>query len=346
MISPLKKIWNSVRNAHKLLAILFLLACGPDYDSHGEFYSLFFSENAKTPSNFVHFHLTSGFLYWGEPFTETTENDSLDFSIEENANIQTWKAYFKNKYSEKQIYDLIYSQDTKKLITTISNNFSAAKRYLSLTADIDTLMESNGDYWAYNAKIDTNFAVGSLFSKELYKRINAEKDPFLKSRYQYQQIKVLDFMGDYKGIVDLVEKTKNKNPKDLMYQWQLCRAAGAYKDLRDTATSVLKFAEVFSISPSKKYTAVFSVRRVAPVHFENAFKRANDSNIKAAILALKAIHTYDFDFESLEKLNEIVPDHELLEQLFAREVNKSELKIYPLNNSSDFILENRKDDIL
>ncbi len=326
-----KKFSPATRRSVRILAILLLMACGPMPIDFGEFYSLFYPENAKTPENTEAYRFTP--LYLNGDIYGYTENVAFDDSV----NIDSWKAYLRDKVSFEDIRKGLYEkQGTEWLASRVKSlGHTEAAAYLVFCGQADKNSPVKVNFWEESPPADT-LALQKLYvlAKENYQ---TAKDPFIRERYAFQAVKLADMTGKYaEALKDFDALVLPLEQKTFISGWAAARKAGALMRRGKTAESVYHFARVFETVPSRRYQADLSVRRLEKPYFEEALKFCRNNDEKASVYALWAVQPFQDGLNLMKKIYDINPAHPMLELIAAREINKNEYNFFVSHNASSY----------
>lgn len=190
--------------------------------------------------------------------------------------------------------------------------------------------------WDYKAP---DAARGSELFDRARKSYNAASSPFLKTRYWYQSLRALHAIGDDEGVIELYEATVAKMPAHSpLLAWSRSLYAGALYQSGDYARAYAEFARVFEASTRYRVSALLGGRWVAQKGGAGtaraALQRMATPEDRARVLALTAYLEYGDASKLIAEIAEITPKNPELEVLVAREINKLESLLQPLENES------------
>jgi hypothetical protein len=330
-MNRLKTYWTNTKKSTKLLVAFTLLACGPSSLDYQEYFSLFFPQNAARPINTDPYFYSSNFLYEYGSFEYPQPNNS-NVTDQNFENIDEWYDYLNSRISKKIISDEMYGDNSlKKLISRVKISQPKAAEYLQILDSFSSLSYQVPNKWGYDLKLDTLKTI--VKANLCLQKVLETQDEFLKERYYYQAIRLNASVNEDKEVIKLFNQSaKAIKKRGMIYQWQKSWAAGSRMSLGDTGRAVLEFAEVFHDSPSKRYAAELSVRLCNTSVFEKALKVATTPEEKANIYALNAIQPGVDGLELAQKITKINPNHDLLELILSREINKNEMDFYADKN--------------
>ena len=317
----------------KLCAVMAILACGPSPMDYAEYFSLFYPENANTPSATKPYYFSTNFLNEDPYYYEENPKSRVE-TVEETANINAWEGYLKSKISREIIKSSMYGEAKLSLLSSKVSAFDKdASLYLVFAQDVSLATPQKTSYWEDTPKVDS-IKVGALITKANYGFENASND-FLKERYLFQKMKLSREVGLYDEVIDEYALGMSKiKQKSFISDWSKSHAAGATMALGDTANAILMFSQIFNDCPSRRQQADLSVRRIGTKFFAEALSLATKKDDKANILALQGIQPFQDGLAIIQKMYDLNPKHPLLELVFAREINKNEMAFFADKNST------------
>ena len=93
----------------KALAIFVILACGPIPLDLGEFFSLFYPENATSPTETnLYFYTPLVLNEDTEAYYTAAEEGKRKESLEQKLNVEAWRGYLTNKVKAKELQMGLY----------------------------------------------------------------------------------------------------------------------------------------------------------------------------------------------------------------------------------------------
>lgn len=152
-----------------------------------------------------------------------------------------------------------------------------------------------------------------------YNRIS---DPLLKMRYAYQMVMLSRYIGDYGKCVSIYDRQIAPHQQSSQIRWMaLLHKATALARLGRMDEANLAFAHVFKNCPGRRARAFmgFDAKQADSSVVQNLSSRD-----EALILALRALKHPGPALPLLKKIHQLIPNHELMDLLLIREVNKLE----------------------
>ena len=150
------------------------------------------------------------------------------------------------------------------------------------------------------------------------------KDDFIKDKYQYQIIRLLQYGQDYKGCIKAFDYFK-KRPVNIAKQWSQSHMAGALMSMGKTDEANYNFVQLFMSCPSRRNTAFTSANLKTDADLEATLKLCQTTDEKCAAIAMKAVIPGTDGLKYMEQMREINSETALLELVMSREINKCEL---------------------
>ena len=252
---------------------------------------------------------------YGYQFVSTPENDP---------NIELWKTYCNGEVDAKSIYEAIYILElgefqkkgsSNKMISYLIQNDKEALAYIAFAKTCSDFNQVNtgweredGDMFDRNKKM-----LAAL------KRSKGVKSEIIKKRYRFLAIRLAYYNGDEKKVNEIYNKSFSDNPKDAIDYWALY-----FKSTTEEMSANRNFnlAQVFVNAPGKRFGALSRFSKGIPIDEVLAF--ANTNTERANVYVMYAVRHRGRGFSTLKKVQELDPNHPLLDFLLIREVNKVE----------------------
>jgi hypothetical protein len=330
------KYSKQIKGLFRSIVILVIFACGPMDYNPGEYFTLFFSENAKTPAATQPYYY-SPLIFNGWEFDISGSDENLNLEIKEN--LDAWFNYLQKKVKRETIKENLY--DSKKLEVWAKNLGSTnpeLAKYLVFMHETEQFKNTAIYSWEEEPEKDEG-AVQEYLDKAKYNYLNTE-DQFLKERYGFQYLKLAAYLENYENVLSFYEQFKKeiKTPS-LISEWAHSRYAGAKMAAGDTAESIFHFAQIFANSPSRRSQAYLSGNRIHESFFQNATKLAKSEKEKANVLAYNAIQPFRDGLPAIKEIYKLDKNHDLLQLLVAREIKKNERFFFADKNSDSYHFE-------
>ncbi len=329
------------RTSVKLLVVFTILACGPMPLDSNEFFSLFYPENAQNTDKNEQFVFSIGYVSDND-YSNYSENDKTEVpeTVDEKYNLDAWEKYLNNKIDRKILKTGLYE---KGKLAGLSEKIKlldySAGVYLKFCDKVDSKIQNYREYWEDVVPIDT-VGLKTLFI-EAKENAQSAKNDFLKERYHFQYIKIGASLGnDAEILKSTTQIANNDKTKTYISDWTKSRLAGSKMATGDTVSAVYDFSQIFYNCPSRRIQAERSLKFIPDNFFEEAQKIAKNSKEKANVLALQAAQNGTDGIDIIEKIYDLEPNHELLELVFTREINKNENTFFAEKNSWNYYGEN------
>lgn len=252
---------------------------------------------------------------YGYGFTSTPKNDP---------NIELWKSYCNGKVDAKSIYEAIYEleeyelrsrRSRNRMVSYLMNSDIEAIGYISFAKSCSNLNQGTSDW-----ERDDQYTL-DRYKKILtaLKRSQSVKSVRLKKRYRFLAIRLAFYNGDDAKVKGIYEKSFSKKPKDAIDYWALY----FYTTTEEmSAKRNFNLAQVFVNAPGKRFGALTRFSKGTPIEEVLAF--ANTNIERANVHAMYAVRERGRGLSTLKKVQELDPNHPLLDYLLIREVNKLE----------------------
>jgi len=249
-----------------------------------------------------------------------------------DANIELWAAYCKGKVPQHDIQQAVYQlgyfkvdRDTSNLMLQYfrTHNDRDALEYLRFAKMCETLNQFENDLWERNRSSDS-VARSDFIQKAIKQSERLTQNRQLARRYAFLAIRLAHYNHDAKTVRNLYQQHFSSSSKrDILNHWSLYFFMLIEKN---SAHASYYAAQVFMNAPDKRYAVLGSFNRKIPV--EQILALATTSQEKSNVYALRAIMRHDRALSDLIAIYRLAPDHEALETLILREVNKLEDWIY------------------
>ena len=188
------------------------------------------------------------------------------------------------------------------------------------------------DPWDYKAPDAVRM---STLLDRAKKGLSTANNNFLKVRYQYQILRVLQALGDYEGVIQFYSNAAKMHSWSPVLNWSRSIYAGALYRTKEYARAYAAFADVFEASTRYRASALmggrWAVQSGGAKVADEALRMMDTPQGKADVLALTAYLKYDSALELISKIADLTPKNPELEVLIAREINKFEMVLQPLD---------------
>ena len=253
-----------MKNAGQIAVMLFfmfmcaassLFSCAYDYDYSGEAWN----DLSLTEYSVVNQPLFLRFYphYQVHGGDNTKYTLGLESQLKKNANIGDWNKYFAGSLSTAQIDSLIYGNETATRNLVLKPE---VREYTAFSRKIEPYV-ANGwvDYWDDSRRPDKK-ECKTLMNEAV---LSAEKsvDPFLKSRYGFQAMRLASQMDDYKTCLEIFNKyLLGKATGTFVSYWALCYAARAEWKTGRKDKALEKYLLIFDQSAPLQWIAISSIK--------------------------------------------------------------------------------------
>lgn len=270
----------------------------------------------------------------------------------ERENIEDWKRFLKGA-TDEDVRAFVYEMPLAKLEQLRGDieskkpldvsNSNAFVRHIVQQRDLPLLdyvifaresapLFEVKDPWAYEAP--DSLKTFQLVSRA-YSQFNATKSEFLKDRYAYQVLRFFHVNGDYEPLIQFYEEhVAKRHSSSPVLAWSRSLYAGALYRTKEYPRAYAEFAHVFEASTRYRTAALLGGRWAkqsgGAKTAEAALAMMKTPEAKARVLALTAYLEYDNASKLIEKIAELTPNSQELEVLVAREINKLEMALQPL----------------
>ena len=333
----LQKSTLFMKNFSFLICIFYVLngfSCGWSEDAETTRLALFKAERA----NFLKLRY---FNYSGSIYASSNEISVRD----QRQNCYEWRTKLGNSVNENDIFTILYKTDSEVFETAFlsktmtqafkDNTFIAfllqpknkvflnyvltAKR-LEFNGDLTNNSENRFEGWD---SIETNYYDNQQpkpFAdyENLDDLILKTKDPFLKQRYAFLNLRNSFYTNEKQKVIDLYSTYFEKNKNSILAPWAMYYMALC---LNDEVLSNYYLSQVF-LNCDDKSLAVYQ-------HFNFDFLNetlllAKNNDEKSAIYVLNSIHNPSPQLTQLKQICELNPNSSYFSFLISREINKLE----------------------
>jgi hypothetical protein len=311
-----------------VFAVLIFLSCA-DYFYY-ELYSAFYPETSKRPTTTERFFFTNYYPYGTPSYTyDTTEtHDSI--------NIDSWVSYTSNKIPRTIFFDGLMKNSKQLQRALVQKGFKEAAKYVEALIVTDkVIINQYGDNpWDGPMPKDTAF-IKTMYPN-VEQNISTCKDPFVKERYIYLLLKTTSSIADHNQTIYYYEKYGEAfKPATFISDWSWCKYAGAFYHIGDHARSFYEFSKIFNQSEAKRAEAGHSVLVYNIPYSEAVLEYCKNEEEKANVYALAALLPHGDGLGMLEKIYAYKPDHDMLQLIATREINKNEELYYNVKLEDD-----------
>lgn len=304
-----------------------------DYD---EFMSFFMPESANATAENQKYHYTSMMFYNdNEGQGQSGIDDTTDLTKLEN--LRAWVKYCEGKISEKEIQHGVY----KSIIgSTLQSYFKSYKNQLAIDYLVFVQASEKEELALLNIEGDSasNYKLANDI-KILTQLLGRAKHDFLKERIAFQLVKALSKAKKHQeAVTTFSNNLLQLTDKSFISDWALMRKAESEIALGDSAEAYYDFSRVFEKSQSHRNQADLVVRYRILTFPENALDFCKNDHEKASLYAFAGIKPGIDGLPMLEKMIELDPQHQMIELIMAREINKNEKFYYDQSYGYDYSL--------
>jgi hypothetical protein len=190
--------------------------------------------------------------------------------VEEN--IRNWSNFYQDKYSEKELMELIYAEpahlqafqnalkEKQQMLLKMWPNNRLANRwkrgegleeldYLLFAHSVVPLVQGP-DWWSDEV---WDIPAMTAMKEEAIQRLQTESNPGIRQRYAFQAMRLAHYSRQYDECLLLFEQyVKDAGTSAQLYWWNLSLKAGAHLGKGEYAAAAYYNSLVFSQSPSKR----------------------------------------------------------------------------------------------
>lgn len=287
-----------------------------------------FDDGGMSPYYFTSTH-------YGYSFSSTPENDP---------NIALWSAYCNEKVDAQSIYEAIYELAEDDLISENSSNKMVA--YL-LDNDLDALnyiefakscSSFNSGYSSWERDLVDNLDRNKKILEALKRSQKVESD-VLKKRYRFLAVRMAFYGKEDDKVNAIYKKSFPRVPADAVDYWALY-----FKSITGEQSAERNFnlAQVFVNAPGKRFGVLTHFSREIPI--EEVLKFTATDTERANVYMMYAVREKGRNLSILKKIQQLDPNHPLLDYLLIREVNKLEdWMLTPYYTNFDPTVDTRKE---
>lgn len=325
--------------------IIFACAGGDDF---ADFYKSFFAPetamNEDAQPYFRSVHIFYGF--------ETIENNVhiMDFT-----NLAEWKSFLQGKVTEDDLYYMVYQSRIGEIDTCIfflKNNKYPIKNYLkknSLLAYPDKNLVIEILYYLGYAKRCEPYAT---YFKEYWWEDDESKNPrndhesmqrlltggkkaicnvkssFVKERYTFQIIRLMNYMGLHQECVDYYDSCISQftNENSILYR-TMGYAAASFKKLENYTKANYLYSLIYDRCPEMKKISYLSFAPQYDEDWVGSLDLAKNNREKEVLWQLLGI-TED-PLRAMKEIYQLDPRTDLLDLLIVRAININEESFLP-----------------
>lgn len=304
------------------------------YDPEEEYYH-FYDREAMSDSSLVWLmDSKSELALYYYPKTKQVETDY---------NLLDWQRYTGNGVSVEDLKKIIYELPATELKNWEKNKELAKNSFIAFCqkessgkAIVDYLLFAKAcenqamigiDPWATDEKRSKNEMLRLL--KQGEKAYTETKDPFLRQRYAYQNVRLAHYLQDGQKAVNLSKQYEAEaKEKGYMYYRMLEHKAGALSGLKNPESAYL-YALVFDQCPDRRQVAVLSFQLHSFDSWQKAQVLCRSPREKALLHVLRALDRNSNLGIELEAIHRLDPQNPYLEMLFSRFVGQIQSEAFP-----------------
>jgi hypothetical protein len=348
----MKKSIKSALTSVSIL-VLFMSLCAGGDEGYVDYYkSLFVPEIANIPQLKPFYKSTSQFYIGGH--SDTIPAFSANFSEQ---NVTDWQGYFENKIDAASIKKMLYETPDKQIDTLIFYTKDSQTKISTKLRKYAIL-----DYPNKEKSLDFLFYLGFALRCEKYnpamktwdyepvmtkkdaflpkliaggqRQAKNVKDPFVKERYHFQNVRLLYFNANYADCEAYYETNKIDFTvsNTLKYRTLGYVAASLYKR-KLYAKANYYYGLIFDNCPPMKAAASWSFHPQAEADWQKTLTMAATPNEKTTLWFLMAYNSQD----NLRAMREIVktnPNSPYVDVLLTRAINDEELTTLEMINET------------
>jgi hypothetical protein len=196
--------------------------------------------------------------------------------------------------------------------------------YLIESKKIEFLNElQQFDSWEDTVKVDSKVDVYSEIIRTFEGNLEKVNNRFLKSRYQFQIVRMNYQMGIYSSCSEAFDKYFKDSAEDVIYGWALLYKALSLDNLGDKNQANYLYSRVFTLSDEKKGRA-FRCFNSSPDQLAATLSFAKDNVEKSIILAMSKINYPGKALDLIREISGLSDKNPYFELLVMREINKLE----------------------
>ena len=303
-------------------------ACGP-IDNSYHFFNLFVPEWLFGQEYSPVFYTTSEYSsIWSSP----------DYSGD---NLADWMSFFRNSVNREALERVLTGRYTENygkverdsLIRSVlfqgsklpPGQVKASQDYLLMALEIEKLANQAEQSWYYEPDTmdqeEANVLIGRLGAA-----LKKEKLPFLRERYAFQLVKSYRYNGQVEQAIAAFNTHFKgaKTGRSLIYYWALDHLAGLQLEQDEKGRGYHNFLTVFKECRSRRHSAYYSFAITSEKEWEAAYALCESPEDKALMHFLRGSKDGVLGLSDGEQIFSLVGNHEWLQLLVAREINKLE----------------------
>ncbi|WEK37370.1 MAG: hypothetical protein P0Y53_07645 [Candidatus Pseudobacter hemicellulosilyticus] len=338
-----------------------IIGCaGGDADPY-DYYQSFFDNRLSNQKGFEPFYYTNvQFLYQEEEPVNTAKATAAEWAPYAGNSFTAEAAYdFVVKFGRKDLSSLYFHLEKNQPLQvpdSVLNN--GMTKYFQQSKDLEALgyllfakqVEPyvTGSWSAWEPIQRDTATMGKLLRNGQQLYAVAKKD-FVKTRLNYQVLRLAHYSGRYAECVDWYNKQAKNGPVGLIQQLSISLYAGALNKLDRKPEAAYIFSQLFAGSEVKRISNYmsfdWSVKRFDEKNRQACLKFCLTDAERANLLGLFALGSNVNELKTLQQIRQLSPKSPLLEILLIREMNKLEEFYYePASKfnkgNKEFISEN------
>lgn len=268
----------------------------------------FFDDGGMSPYHYSYFD-------YGYRFVPTVENDP---------NIELWKDYCGGKVNGESIFQAVYKLHKSQIHSVSSRNEMVQylrkndREALNYIAFAKSCSDLNNAYSSWERDDQDDYARNTKILDAL-KRSQSVKSEVIKKRYRFLAVRLAYYNGDDDKVRAIYKKSFPKDPKDVIDYWAFYFNTTTEEI---SAERNFKLAQIFVKAPGKRFGVLSRFSRKISKDEVLAFAQTNTE--RANVHLMYAVREQGRGLLTLKKVQNLDPNHPLLNYLLIREVNKLE----------------------
>lgn len=306
-----------------ILGTFVMMACGPYLPFH-EFYSLFYNDVASPDKNKIYNYYSNNYYDYNDYYNWEELKEGED-SVLVAMNYE-WEKYTKGKI-KALVFEETFSDRGKHSALVnqlVKSGRKESGEYLTLLWESKLYINDLMDYYNSNDKSDSKLSLIEIYNK-CVNNISVTKDKFLIERYLYLISKIELQVEGLNELIGLYEMNQSKLDKNsAIYPKLVNNYAGCLYRSDRKAESFYHYAQLFYQYPILRENTFKSIKAYEIPFTKEVEKYCKTNDELANVYAMAAIQPKIDGLPFIEQIYAKNPNHELIELIFNREINKME----------------------
>jgi len=293
-----------------LLYLIFLILFSPKLLSCTASYQEMFIENEYynfTDPDMVDLPKDNPLYKVSGSYTAHQERFNYFKQRKKEENIQAWKRYFEDFFTEKEIESMFYKKDS---IQYNAEYYAKSSQFPNFAKYINFLHLQNK--LAQNISNENREKILQK-GHQLFKE---EEKPFFKERYLYLLMRLYHHAGNYPTVEELyANNVLVINPHGVVKEWITALRAGAFQRRKLSVQANQLYAEIFQYNQTNAHLGYYDFKVTNDKEWAELLESTENNTTKALYYFLRAMKWENEPIYELEQIAKLAPKSIWFERL-------------------------------